>query len=246
MSESFSKTVSSSDVVGFAEVTGDRNPIHLSEHFAARTTFGTRIAHGLYTASLISALLGTRLPGTRSDLHLADPELPRSGADRRHGDGRRHRRRTGPREVTRPAALHLQGRRRRRARWRSARESALEGRVEAAWADMTGRRLDNASGSAARTISNGLEKSDAHGPGRRSSDRRAFFRDPDRHNRKAGRRRPQAHELFRALQCVNQINAADRGSHDWPLSEHRRIVVLMSSGRHARKPAGTGEENESK
>src|SRR5207342_2516084 len=46
-----------------AEVTGDRNPIHLSEHFAARTPFGTRIAHGLYTASLISAVLGTRLPG---------------------------------------------------------------------------------------------------------------------------------------------------------------------------------------
>ncbi len=63
MTETFSKTVSSSDVVGFAEVTGDRNPIHLSEHFAARTMFGTRIAHGLYTASLISALLGTRLPG---------------------------------------------------------------------------------------------------------------------------------------------------------------------------------------
>jgi 3-hydroxybutyryl-CoA dehydratase len=61
--ESFSKTVSSSDVVGFAEVTGDRNPIHLSEHFAAQSAFGTRIAHGLYTASLISALLGTRLPG---------------------------------------------------------------------------------------------------------------------------------------------------------------------------------------
>jgi 3-hydroxybutyryl-CoA dehydratase len=63
LTESFSKTVSSSDVVGFAEVTGDRNPIHLSEHFAAQTAFGTRIAHGLYTASLISALLGTRLPG---------------------------------------------------------------------------------------------------------------------------------------------------------------------------------------
>src|SRR6188508_1986829 len=63
MSEHFSKTVASSDVVGFAEVTGDRNPIHLSEHFAAKTTFGTRIAHGLYTASLISAVLGTRLPG---------------------------------------------------------------------------------------------------------------------------------------------------------------------------------------
>jgi 3-hydroxybutyryl-CoA dehydratase len=63
MTEHLSKTVSSSDVVGFAEISGDRNPIHLSEHFAAKTTFGTRIAHGLYTASLISAVLGTRLPG---------------------------------------------------------------------------------------------------------------------------------------------------------------------------------------
>ena len=63
MTEKLAKTVVSSDVVGFAEVTGDRNPIHLSEHFAAKTPFGTRIAHGLYTASLISAVLGTRLPG---------------------------------------------------------------------------------------------------------------------------------------------------------------------------------------
>jgi 3-hydroxybutyryl-CoA dehydratase len=63
MTERLRKAVSSSDVVGFAEVTGDRNPIHLSEHFAAKTPFGTRIAHGLYTASLISAVLGTRLPG---------------------------------------------------------------------------------------------------------------------------------------------------------------------------------------
>src|SRR6187399_1786465 len=63
MTEMLKKTIDSSDVVGFAAVTGDRNPIHLSEHFAAKTTFGTRIAHGLYTASLISAVLGTRLPG---------------------------------------------------------------------------------------------------------------------------------------------------------------------------------------
>src|ERR687895_602392 len=63
MTEILSKTSSSSDVVGFAEVTGDRNPIHLAQHFAAKTPFGTRIAHGLYTASLISAVLGTRLPG---------------------------------------------------------------------------------------------------------------------------------------------------------------------------------------
>src|SRR5881392_3565713 len=63
MTETFSKTIAASDVVGFAQLTGDRNPIHLSEHFAAKTQFGGRIAHGLYTASLISALLGTRLPG---------------------------------------------------------------------------------------------------------------------------------------------------------------------------------------
>lgn len=63
MTESYSKTVKSSDVVGFAELTGDRNPIHLSEHFAAKTPFKGRIAHGLYTASLISAVIGTRLPG---------------------------------------------------------------------------------------------------------------------------------------------------------------------------------------
>jgi len=63
MAETLTKTVASHDVVGFAELTGDRNPIHLSEHFAAKTAFGGRIAHGLYTASLISAVLGTRLPG---------------------------------------------------------------------------------------------------------------------------------------------------------------------------------------
>src|SRR6187399_663055 len=63
MTEMLKKTINSSDVVGFAEVTGDRNPIHLSEHFAAKTPFGQRIAHGLYTASLISAILGTKLPG---------------------------------------------------------------------------------------------------------------------------------------------------------------------------------------
>src|SRR4051812_38782849 len=47
MTENLEKTIASSDVVGFAQVTGDRNPIHLSEHFAAKTQFKTRIAHGL-------------------------------------------------------------------------------------------------------------------------------------------------------------------------------------------------------
>jgi 3-hydroxybutyryl-CoA dehydratase len=63
MRETYSKLVTSSDIVCFAEISGDRNPIHLSEDFAAKTPFGGRIAHGLYTASLISAVIGTRLPG---------------------------------------------------------------------------------------------------------------------------------------------------------------------------------------
>src|SRR3954454_20501114 len=81
MSESFSKVVSSSDVVGFAELTGDRNRIHLAQHFGAKTPSKTRIAHGLYTASLISAVLGTRLPGPGAISISSDAELPCSGAD---------------------------------------------------------------------------------------------------------------------------------------------------------------------
>jgi len=63
MRETYSRLVTSEDVVAFAEVSGDRNPIHLSDEFAAKTPFKTRIAHGIYTASLISAVIGTRLPG---------------------------------------------------------------------------------------------------------------------------------------------------------------------------------------
>lgn len=63
MRESFMKTVMADDIVGFAQLSGDHNPIHLSDHFAKHTRFGERIAHGLYTASLISAVLGMRLPG---------------------------------------------------------------------------------------------------------------------------------------------------------------------------------------
>jgi 3-hydroxybutyryl-CoA dehydratase len=63
MRESLMKTVMDSDVVGFARLSGDDNPLHLCDVYAADTRFGQRIAHGLYTASLISAVLGTRLPG---------------------------------------------------------------------------------------------------------------------------------------------------------------------------------------
>lgn len=57
------KTISESDVYLFAGVTGDHNPIHLNEQYATGTPFGGRIAHGMLGAGLISAALGTQLPG---------------------------------------------------------------------------------------------------------------------------------------------------------------------------------------
>ena len=58
-----SKTVTESDVAGMAEVTGDFNPLHVDTAFASRTRFKGRIAHGVLSAGLISAVLGMRLPG---------------------------------------------------------------------------------------------------------------------------------------------------------------------------------------
>ena len=60
---SLSKTMSESDVETFARLTGDVNPVHVDEAYAKTTRFGGRIAHGMLTAGLISAVLGTRLPG---------------------------------------------------------------------------------------------------------------------------------------------------------------------------------------
>jgi len=62
-SESLMRTVMERDVSLFADLSGDANPIHLCDRYAAGTKFGQRIAHGMLTASLVSALLGTRLPG---------------------------------------------------------------------------------------------------------------------------------------------------------------------------------------
>jgi len=60
---SFTKTITDADIVLFAGVSGDTNPVHLDADFAAGTMFKERIAHGMLTASLISTVLGTKLPG---------------------------------------------------------------------------------------------------------------------------------------------------------------------------------------
>jgi acyl dehydratase len=57
------RTVDDAMIASFAVLSGDTNPMHLSREFAARTRYGRPVAQGMLTASLISAVIGTRLPG---------------------------------------------------------------------------------------------------------------------------------------------------------------------------------------
>jgi len=66
MTACYGKTVTDADIVLFAGVSGDNNAVHTNQEFAAATVFGSRIAHGMLSASFISAALGTRLPGPGS------------------------------------------------------------------------------------------------------------------------------------------------------------------------------------
>jgi len=59
----FSKSLTEDDLVLFAKISGDVNPVHLDEAFARNTLFGGRIAHGMWTGSVISAAVATVLPG---------------------------------------------------------------------------------------------------------------------------------------------------------------------------------------
>lgn len=60
---SFSKTLTEADLILFATVSGDVNPVHLDNEFAGKSMFKERIAHGMWSASLISATLATVIPG---------------------------------------------------------------------------------------------------------------------------------------------------------------------------------------
>ncbi|ALJ35891.1 (R)-hydratase [Azospirillum brasilense] len=63
MTASFAKTVTEADIVLFAGISGDTNPVHLNQEYASGTMFQGRIAHGMLSVSFISAVLGTKLPG---------------------------------------------------------------------------------------------------------------------------------------------------------------------------------------
>ena len=61
--DEFSKTISESDIQTFADVSGDENPVHLNPEYAKATVFKGCIAHGILTASFVSTVIGTRMPG---------------------------------------------------------------------------------------------------------------------------------------------------------------------------------------
>lgn len=63
MTAVYSKTITESDINLFCAISGDTNPLHLDHEYAAATMFGGPIAHGMLSASLISTVIGTKLPG---------------------------------------------------------------------------------------------------------------------------------------------------------------------------------------
>jgi len=63
MKASFSQTITDADIKGFAALSGDKNPVHIDEHYAESSRYKKRIAHGLLTASFFSAIFGTKIPG---------------------------------------------------------------------------------------------------------------------------------------------------------------------------------------
>jgi 3-hydroxybutyryl-CoA dehydratase len=63
MMDVFAKTITDADIITFAGVSGDTNPLHLSNEFASETIFEGCIAHGMLTASFISTVIGTKMPG---------------------------------------------------------------------------------------------------------------------------------------------------------------------------------------
>lgn len=64
MSESYSQTITDADIKSFAGISGDHNPVHMSDEYAKQSRFKKRIAHGMISSSFFSALFGTKIPGS--------------------------------------------------------------------------------------------------------------------------------------------------------------------------------------
>ena len=81
LSRSISKTFGDAEIEMFATVSEDRNPVHLNEEYAKGTMFGGRIAHGMLTGALLSAIIGEQLPGhgtvyMKQDMKFLAPVRP--------------------------------------------------------------------------------------------------------------------------------------------------------------------------
>ena len=81
MSRMLKRKITQNDILLFSKVSGDENPVHLDEEYAQQTIFGRRIAHGMLTASLISAVIAEQLPGhgtvyLSQTLNFVRPVLP--------------------------------------------------------------------------------------------------------------------------------------------------------------------------
>ena len=81
MSRSLAKTIGDAEIRAFAELSTDHNPVHLDDAYAQETIFEGRIAHGMLTAALISAVIGEQLPGhgsvyLRQSLRFCAPVRP--------------------------------------------------------------------------------------------------------------------------------------------------------------------------
>lgn len=63
-SATYSKTITDDDIRAFADLAGDHNSVHLDDEYSRKTRFGRRVAHGMLSASLISTVIGTQLPGS--------------------------------------------------------------------------------------------------------------------------------------------------------------------------------------
>ena len=101
MARSLSKTIGDREIALFAELSTDHNPVHLDEAYARETIFEGRIAHGMLTAALISAVIGEQLPG-HGTVYLGQT----LSSARRSARATGSRRRCGERDRPRPAAGH--------------------------------------------------------------------------------------------------------------------------------------------
>ena len=109
MSAVFAKTITEADIVLFAGVSGDNNAIHTNEEFAASTIFKGRIAHGMLSASVISAAIANKLPGPGTIYMSQNLRIQGTRPGRRYRACDRHGQRDYSRETSRLARHGLHG-----------------------------------------------------------------------------------------------------------------------------------------